>query len=72
MKTHSLKLTTEPFEAIKSRHKIIESRLFDDKRKEIEIGDEIEFINRDSGEILKAVVVGLHRYQNFEIMFYLV
>lgn len=69
MKTHSLKLTTEPFEAIKSGQKIIESRLYDEKRREIEIGDEIEFINRDSGEKLLTEVVGLHRYKDFETMF---
>jgi len=52
MKIHTLKLATEPFESIKSGQKIIESRLYDEKRREIEIGDEIEFTNRDSGEML--------------------
>ena len=69
MKMHTLKLATEPFDAIKSGQKIIESRLYDEKRREIELGDEIEFTNRDSGEKLLSEVVGLHRYRDFETMF---
>jgi len=69
MKSHSLKLASEPFEAIKSGQKIIESRLYDEKRKEIEIEDEIEFTNRETEEKLITKVVGLHRYQDFETMF---
>lgn len=69
MKSHSLKLATEPFEAIKTGQKIIESRLYDEKRKEIEIEDEIEFTNRETEEKLITKVVGLHRYQDFETMF---
>jgi ASC-1-like (ASCH) protein len=60
MKLHFLKLATAPFEAIKTGHKIIESRLYDEKRREIEIGDDIEFTNRDSGEKLTTEVVGIH------------
>jgi ASC-1-like (ASCH) protein len=70
MKTHQLKLATIPFEAIKSGNKIIESRLYDEKRREIEIGDWIEFTNRETGETLKTKVVGLHRFQTFEEMFW--
>jgi len=69
MKTHQLKLATIPFEAIKSGNKIIESRLYDEKRIEIDIGDWIEFTNRETGETLKTKVVGLHRFQTFEEMF---
>jgi len=69
MKTHTLKLATVPFESIKSGNKIIESRLYDEKRREIELGDGIEFTNRETGEILLTTVVGLHKYQTFEDMF---
>jgi ASC-1-like (ASCH) protein len=41
MKIHKMKLTTEPFDKIKSGSKIIEVRLFDEKRKDINLGDEI-------------------------------
>jgi ASC-1-like (ASCH) protein len=69
MKSHSLKLATVPFESIKSGNKIIESRLYDEKRREIELGDVIEFTNRETGETLLTKVVGLHRFQTFEDMF---
>jgi len=69
MKSHSLKLASFPFEAIKSGKKIIESRLYDKKRRDIEIGNEIEFTNRETGEKLVTNVIGLHRYQDFETMF---
>jgi len=66
---HQLKLASFPFESIKSGRKTIESRLYDEKRREINLGDEIEFINRETDEILKTKVIGLHRYSNFETMF---
>jgi len=69
MKTHQLKLATIPFETIKSGNKIIESRLYDEKRREIELGDKIEFTNRETGETLLTLVIGLHRFQTFEDMF---
>ena len=69
MKRHQLKLATVPFESIKFGNKTIESRLYDDKRREIEIGDEIEFTNRETEETLLTKVVGLHRFQTFENMF---
>lgn len=39
---HQLKLASLPFESIKSGRKTIESRLYDEKRREINLGDEIE------------------------------
>lgn len=41
MTTHQLKLATEPFNAIISGNKTIESRLYDAKRQKIQIGDQI-------------------------------
>ena len=38
MITHKLKLAPEPFNAITSGNKTIESRLYDDKRQKIQIG----------------------------------
>ena len=40
---HQTKLFSEPFYRIKEKKKIIEVRLFDEKRQKISIGDEIEF-----------------------------
>ena len=66
MTTHQLKLATEPFNAIISGNKTIESRLYDAKRQKIQIGDRIIFTNRDNSEqTVTAEVVGLLRYATF-------
>jgi len=70
MATHNLHLASRPFEAIKSGNKVIESRLFDDKRQMIQLDDEIVFINRDTPDrTLRAKVIGLLRYKSFESLF---
>lgn len=45
-----MKLSQEPFDKIASGEKIIESRLFDEKRRLIKVGDEIEFSQNDNLE----------------------
>ena len=70
MTTHQLKLATEPFNAIISGNKTIESRLYDTKRQKIQIGDRIIFTNRDNSEQTAiAEVVGLLRYATFRDLF---
>ena len=70
MTTHQLKLATEPFNAIISGNKTIESRLYDAKRQKIQIGDQIIFTNRDNSEqTVTAEVVGLLRYATFRDLF---
>ena len=70
MTTHQLKLATEPFSAIVSGNKTIESRLYDAKRQKIQIGDRIIFTNRDNSEqTVTAEVVGLLRYATFRDLF---
>ena len=70
MTTHQLKLATEPFNAIISGDKTIESRLYDTKRQKIQIGDQIIFTNRDnSKQTITAEVVGLLRYATFRDLF---
>ena len=70
MTTHQLKLATEPFSAIISGNKTIESRLYDTKRQKIQIGDRIIFTNRDNSEqTATAEVVGLLRYATFRDLF---
>ena len=70
MTTHQLKLATEPFNAIISGDKTIESRLYDAKRQRIQIGDRIIFTNRDNSEqTVTAEVVGLLRYATFRDLF---
>lgn len=70
MTTHSLQLATIPFEAIKNNKKVIESRLFDEKRRLINLGDSIEFVNRVNPENKITVeVIGLLRFKSFEELF---
>jgi ASC-1-like (ASCH) protein len=70
MKTHVMKLSDRPFNAIATGTKTIESRLYDAKRQEISIGDEIIFAHAEKPEVqVKVRVVGLLRYQTFEDMF---
>ena len=63
---HRMKLQPEFFDKIKSGQKKIEVRLFDEKRKEIKLGDIIEF-KKEPGktETLKAEVIELLNYKSF-------
>lgn len=70
MNTHKLQLATIPFNAIMSGVKTVESRLFDEKRQKIQLGDKIIFTNRESPDQQVVVrVIGLLRYQNFHNLF---
>lgn len=70
MNTHELNLASEPFEAIASGKKTIESRLFDKKRQAIQLGDTLVFKNRDDpSQTIDVQVVGLLRYRTFADMF---
>ena len=67
---HQMKLASEPFNKIASGVKLIESRLFDDKRQQISLGDEIEFSeNENPDNKARTVVKGLLRYQTFKELF---
>lgn len=66
---HIMKLQPEPFDKIRKGSKIIESRLFDEKRQQIKLGDKITFLkNPDLAESVEAHVVGLLRYQSFDLL----
>lgn len=63
---HTMKLRKEPFNKIKVGDKIIESRLLDEKRKLIKLGDVIEFqLEPDLTEKIKVKVLGLLNYPTF-------
>ena len=67
---HKMKLNESPFERMKSGTKTIEFRLFDEKRKEIRVGDKIEFSKLpDLQEKLLVDVVELYRENTFENLF---
>lgn len=70
MNTHKLQLTTSPFNAITSGAKTIESRLYDDKRQLIQIGDIIVFTNHEmSSRTVSVRVTNLLRYDTFHSLF---
>ncbi len=67
---HTMKLSSIPFEKIRKGTKVIESRLFDDKRREISVGDTIEFIRTDDpAQRVVRKVSCLHLYPSFKAMF---
>ena len=66
---HNLNLHPEPFEAIKSGLKDIEMRLYDERRRNIKIGDEIEFTNRETNETLLVDVIDLHKFASFDELY---
>ena len=70
MQEHQLKLASEPFEAIASGRKTIESRLHDEKRQNIKVNDIIKFTNSDNpSQSVRAKVTGLLHYRTFKDMF---
>ena len=64
-----MNLHPEPFESIKSGRKNIEMRLFDDRRKDIKVGDTIVFTNNKTLEKLSVEVINLYRFASFEELY---
>lgn len=67
---HKMGLYGGPLESIKSGRKTVEVRLYDEKRREIKVGDTIQFTkvpNRD--ETLRVEVIGLKQYETFKEMY---
>lgn len=62
---HEMRLHDGPFKLIKAGTKTIELRLFDEKRKEIQVGDKIEFTSRTTGEKQLTKVIAMHIYSSF-------
>lgn len=61
-----MNLHDEPFEMINSGKKIYELRLYDEKRRNIKVGDEIVFTrSRGGDETILCLVVGLHLFPSF-------
>lgn len=64
---HNMKLQNDPFMMIDNGSKTIELRLYDEKRKNIKLGDTIKFLKEpDLNESFDTKVVGLLRYNSFE------
>lgn len=63
-----MRLNEAPFNLIKNGLKRIEVRLNDDKRQKLNIGDEIKFKNRKTGEIINTKVIDLLYYSSFPLL----
>ena len=63
---HKLNVKEKYYNMLKSGTKTIKLRLYDDKRKNIKIGNSIEFLNNsDADDKFTAQVINLHRASNF-------
>lgn len=69
MKVHKMKLNPDPFGKIKYKSKDIEFRLFDEKRKLIQVNDIIEFTNTETQEKMRCIVLDLIRRNKFSEIF---
>lgn len=64
---HIMSVKEKYYNMLKNGTKTIELRLFDEKRKQIDIGDVIEFYNgSDDNDRFQSKVINLHRANNFE------
>lgn len=67
---HKMKLQPQPFNMIRSGQKTFELRLYDEKRQNLQIGDEIEFSCLEGNETPFVVrVTGLHLFDNFAALY---
>lgn len=66
---HNMKLKNESYNSIFCGDKDIEMRLYDEKRKLINIGDIITFTNIGTIECLDVRVINLYRYKNFKELY---
>lgn len=67
---HKMKLNKNPFENIKNGTKTIEFRLYDEKRRKVQIGDTIEFsLLPDLKEKILTEVTELYRADTFKELF---
>lgn len=62
---HVMHLAEEPFNWIKQGKKTVEVRVYDEKRRKLEIGDIIIFKKLCSNEEIKVKVKGLARFKTF-------
>lgn len=70
MALHHMKLNPEPYRKIRQGKKKIELRLYDEKRRKLEIGDIIEFVNIENEEFsVKARVLALYIFPSFKELY---
>ena len=63
---HIMKLQSHPFDSIKSGQKLIEVRLYDEKRRRARLGDIIVFKREpEQVETIRVEIIGLLNYRTF-------
>lgn len=68
--THEMNLHDAPYDMIATGRKIYELRLYDEKRRNIKVGDEILFTRSSGGDdSMRVLVVGLHLYKSFSELY---
>lgn len=68
--THQMRLYKEPFEQIKSGAKTIELRLNDEKRRQVQPGDIIEFSETENPDSkITTKVIALHAFGSFRELY---
>ena len=68
--THQMKLHGAPFEMIECGIKSIELRLYDEKRRLVKAGDEIEFTHsKNPSRTLRCRVTAMHVFSSFEELY---
>ncbi len=67
---HTMKLASEPFKMIKSGAKTIELRLYDEKRRKIQVGDIVEFIrNENADDVICTKVTDIFVFDSFQALY---
>lgn len=65
-----MKLNSQPFEMIKNGQKTIELRLNDEKRQQLNTGDEIIFANiQNTSETLKTQIIKIYKFSSFKELY---
>jgi len=67
MTVHTMSLKEKYFNLIFNKKKTVELRLYDEKRKQIQVGDKIKFVNNTAS--FEVLVKGLFLARNFEELF---
>ena len=69
MSIHCMHLQPVPFGLIRDGRKTIELRLYDEKRRKLQIGDRILFENTETFELLLVRVTGLRVFASFDALY---
>ncbi len=67
--THQMNLNPDPFRMIAAGKKIYELRLYDEKRRIIQVGDSIHFTNTETQATLSSRVAALHIFPTFDELY---